>query len=125
MIVCSSCDINNQKLLLVNKTSNTIYYRLLTDTVLNKGLQLYKASAYDTVRPNFVTGGKGAWEYSINKRSSDSTLHVFIFKTDKITDDIINNQEFKRLDYKVNDLEALKWIIVLLIPRLFTPSDKF
>lgn len=29
MIVCSSCDINNQKLLLVNKTSNPIYYRLL------------------------------------------------------------------------------------------------
>ncbi len=112
MIVCSSCDINNQKLLLVNKTSNTIYYRLLTDTVLNKELQLYRASANDTVRPNFVTGGKGAWEYAINKRSSDSTLHIFICTTDKITDDIINNQEFKRLDYKVKDLEALKWIIV-------------
>lgn len=112
MIVCSSCDINNQKLLLVNKTSNTIYYRLLTDTVINKELQLYKASAYDTVRPNFVMGGKGAWEYAINKRSSDSTLHIFIFTTDKITDDVINNQEFKRLDYKVKDLEALKWIIV-------------
>lgn len=112
MIVCSSCDINNQKLLLVNETSNTIYYRLLTDTVLNKELQLYKAYAYDTVRPNFVMGGKGAWEYAINKRSSDSTLHIFIFTTDKITDDVINNLEFKRLDYKVKDLEALNWIIV-------------
>lgn len=113
MIICSSCDINNQKLLLVNKTSNPIYYELLVDTVLPKELQLYKASAYDTVRPNFVRGGEGAWEYKINIDSSDSTLHILIFKTDRITDDIINNHQFKRLDYKVKDLETLKWTIVL------------
>lgn len=112
MIVFSSCDINNQKLLLINKTSNTIYYELLTDTVLDKELQLYKVSAYDSVRPNFVMGGEGAWEYSINHDSKDSTLHIFIFTSDKITDNIINNQEFKRLDYKVKNLDALKWIIV-------------
>lgn len=113
MIVFSSCDINNQKLLLVNKTSNTIYYELKTDTVLSKDMQLYKVSAYDSVKPNFVMGGEGAWEYSINHDSKDSTLHIFIFTTEKITDDIINNQEFKRIDYKVKELEALKWIIVL------------
>lgn len=112
MIVCCSCDNNNQKLLLVNKTSNPIYYELLTDTVLSKELQLYKASAHDTVKPNFVMGGEGAWEYKINKRSSDSTLHIFIFTTDTITDDVINNLQFKRLDYKVKDLEALNWIVV-------------
>lgn len=112
MVVFLGCDINNQKLLLVNKTSNPIYYELLVDTVLTKELQLYKASAYDTVRPNFVRGGKGAWEYKINHDSEDSTLHVFIFTTDKITDDIINNQQFKRLDFKVKHLEALNWIIV-------------
>ena len=112
MIVCCSCDINNQKLLLINKTSTSIYYRLLTDTVLNKELQLYKAPPHDTVRPNFVMGGKGAWEYAINTRSSDSTLHIFIFKTDKITDDAIKNQRYKRFDFKVKDLEALKWIFV-------------
>ena len=113
MIICSSCDINNHKLLLVNKTSNPIYYELLVDRVLPKEIQLYKASAYDTVRRNFVRGGKGAWEYKINNDSSDSTLHIFIFKTDKITDDIINNHQFKRLDYKIKDLETLKWTIVL------------
>ena len=113
MIACVSCDINNQKLLVVNKTNSPIYIELLTDTVLNKELQLYKASANDSVRPNFVMGGKGAWEFSINHDSKDSTLHIFIFTEDKITDDIINNREFKRLDYKVKDLEALKWIIVV------------
>ena len=112
MIVCSSCDINNQKLLLINKTSNPIYCCLLTDTILSRDLQLYKALAKDSVRPNFIMGGEGAWEYEIIKHSSDSTLHIFIFTTDKITDDIINNQRFKRFDYKIKDLEALKWKIV-------------
>lgn len=112
LIGCFSCDINNQKLLLINKSSIPIYCCLLTDTTLSKDLQLYKASAYDSVRPNFVMGGKGAWEYEINKYSCDSTLHIFIFTTDSITDDIINNQQFKRLDYKVKHLEALNWIIV-------------
>jgi hypothetical protein len=112
MIVCYSCDINNQKLLLINKTSTPIYYRLLTDTVLNKELQLYKALPHDTVRPNFVMGGKGAWEYAINTRSSDSTLHIFIFKTDKITDNAIKNLQYKRFDFKIKDLETLKWTFV-------------
>jgi hypothetical protein len=113
MIVCSGCDINNQKLLLVNKTNNPIYYELLTDTVLSKEHYLYKVSPYDSVRPNFVFGPEGAWEYKINTWSSDSTLHIFIFTTDKITDDVINKKQFKRLDYKVKDLEALNWKIVL------------
>jgi hypothetical protein len=112
VIVCTSCDINNQKLLLINNTSNQLYFRLLTHTDLNKEMQLYKVAPHDTVRPNFVRGGEGAWEYKIYKESKDSTLYIFIFTTDSITDDIIKNQRFKRLDYKVKDLEALNWIIV-------------
>lgn len=113
MIVCISCDINNQRLLLVNKANYSMYYRILTDTILNTELQLYEIPIDDTVKPNFVMGGKGAWEYAINKRSSDSTLYIFIFATDKITDDAINNRQFKRFDYKVKDLEAINWVIVL------------
>lgn len=113
MIVCISCDINNQKLLLVNKTNYPIYYRILTDTILNTELQLYEIPIDDTVKPNFVMGGHGAWEYAINKRSSDSTLYIFIFATDKITVDAINNRQFRRFDYKVKDLEAINWVIVL------------
>lgn len=112
MLFWCSCDINNQKLLFYNRTSTPIFYCLLTDTTLNKGLHLYEVSGNDSVRPNFVMGGEGAWEYKINKRSSDSTLHIFIFTTNKITEDDIINRKFKRLDYKVKDLEALKWVIV-------------
>ena len=112
LIVCSSCDINNQKLLLINKNSSPIYFCLLTDTTLSEDLQLYKVSANDSIKPNFTRGGKGAWEYSINHDSRDSTLHIFIFKADSITDEIIKNKRFKRFDYKIKDLEAINWIIV-------------
>jgi hypothetical protein len=113
LFLCSSCDINNQKLLFINKTNNPIYFCLLTDTVLSTDLQLNKVFSSDSIKPNFTKGGKGAWEYKINNDSSDSTLHIYIFKSDSITDDIIKNKQFKRFDYNVKELEDLNWTIVL------------
>ena len=64
LIAFFGCDINNEKLIIINKTAEPVYYSLLADTVLNTELPLYKALPGDTVYPNFVMGGKGAWEYA-------------------------------------------------------------
>ncbi len=111
IIVCLGCDIRKEKLLLVNKTSSPIHCCLLTDTVLMKGLTLYTALPNDSVKPMFVFGGEGAWEHHING-SKDSTLYVFIFGNDSITDEVIANRQYKRLGYKVKDLDLLNWVVV-------------
>lgn len=108
-----SCDINNQKLLIVNSTSNTIYYSLLIDTTLNSNICFYEVPPLDSVWPSFVFGGEGAWEYKINSHSKDSTLHIFLTKKNVITNNIISNHEYDRLDYKVDALNKLNWRIVI------------
>jgi hypothetical protein len=112
MIICYGCDINNQKLLLINNTNDTIFYRLSIDSAAPREVQLNEALPHDSVWPNFVMGGVGAWEYKINTKSYDSTLHIFIFFTDKISDEVIANNQYKKIDLKIHDLESLKWTVV-------------
>ena len=115
VLLISSCDLNNQKLLIFNNTDSRIYCKLLTDTILEPGQQVYQIEAGDSAYPNFVMGGNGAWEYKINHNSVDSTLHVFIFNIESVpnnntlTKEIISNANFKRIDLKVQDLEKLDW----------------
>jgi hypothetical protein len=114
-IVMTSCviDFDNRKLRLVNNTKDTIYYDLMPDTLLEKEQYLYKVAPYDTVWPHFVRGTRnGAWEYRINDESKDSTLHIFVFHKGYINDCIIRNHKFQRLDFKIKDLDNLKWIVV-------------
>ena len=126
-----SCDPMTPRLVLVNDTSEKIYYRLLTDTILDPELylyQAYQAYAFDTVEPNFgiigIRNYKG-WEHKINRQCIDSALHIFIFSTDKITDELIKNKElvlltdeliknrdYVRLSYKVKELDSLNWTVV-------------
>ena len=90
--LCMKCDLNNQKLLLINNTNETLYYRLLIDTLLYNDLYIYEISPFDSVWPNFVMGkGQGVWEYRINKESKDSALYIFVFNTSKLNDSIIIN----------------------------------
>ena len=115
IFLISSCDLNNQKLLIFNNTGARIYCHLLTDTILEPSQQVYQIEAGDSAYPNFVMGGNGAWEYKINHNSVDSTLHVFIFHIESVpnnnilTKEIISNANFKRIDLKVQDLEKLDW----------------
>ena len=108
------CDMNNQKLALKNNSSKIIYYRLLTDTILDTGIQIYEAKPHETVMPNFVMGrGEGVWEYKINHQSPDSTLHIFIFMQKEIDADVIIEKKYKRFDYKVKDLNSLNWTVTI------------
>ena len=111
----SSCDMDNQKLLIVNHFDRKIYYHLYTDTVLYKDLYVYPLAKNDSIFPHFVRGlGEGVWEYEINTSSIDSTLHVFVFKIDtvtnnKLTEEIIQKKQYTRLDLNVKELEKMNW----------------
>lgn len=111
LFTCYSCDINHQKLTIVNKTSSPIYYTLLTDTILNIDLHLYTVPANDSVKPNFVMGGKGAWEYKINNDGLDSALYIFFFKTKQLTDSIILKKKYRCYRLRVNDLDSMNWAL--------------
>lgn len=106
-ITLSMCDMDNHKLILINNANKSYHYRLLADTSdLKKGLYVYPISAHDTVRPLFVRGGEGAWEYQINHYSPDSTLNIYLFDDSILTEEIIKQRKFKKLTYRVKDLEV-------------------
>jgi hypothetical protein len=85
---------------------------LLTDTILKGENFFYEVLPQDTVWPNFVRGGKGAWEYKIKSYSLDSTLHIFIFNKKLLNDSIIKGKHFKRMDLKLCALDSLNWVVV-------------
>jgi hypothetical protein len=112
LFILSHCDIKNDKLLLINNTNKAIYYRVLSDTNLSTGIYIYTVEAFKSDRPTYVMGGNGAWEYKINHDSKDSTLHIFFFQTPILDNEIINGHKYTRLDFKIKDLDRLKWVVV-------------
>lgn len=105
------CDVDNKKLLLLNNTDDTIYYKLLTDTMLDSDMYLYKIYQDDSTRPLFVRGGEGAWEFKIKHESRNNMLYIFIFKTNKLNDSIIENNNFDRKGFQINKLDSLNWVV--------------
>ena len=109
-----ACNMHPTKFILINNTESPIYYQLLSDTV-PYFLAKYDISLlcpYDTVKPSWVRGGDGAWVYMINNHAIDSSLHIFIFKTDKMTDELIKNRDYVRLSFTVKELDSLNWTVV-------------
>lgn len=121
-----SCDMTNQKLILVNNSDKTVYYRLLIDTVITYDTHVSEIFSYDSVRPLFANKGKNTWEFKINEKSIDSTLYIYIFNSEinntelpnpkgiKIKDlngDIIEKRKFVMKGFKVKDLDGLNWVV--------------
>jgi len=109
------CDPITYRLVLINETSEKIYYRLFTDTIFNKEEYVYIANAHETVNPNFGIPGINnyrGWEHKVNREGIDSALHIFIFSTDQITEEILKNREYVRLSYKVKELDSMNWTVV-------------
>ena len=114
-ILFYSCDPTTLRLVLVNETSEMIFYRLSTDTIFSPGRYVERAYAFETVKPFFEIPGirndKG-WEHKINREGIDSALHIFIFQTDQIADELLKNRDYVRLSYKVKELDSLNWTVV-------------
>jgi hypothetical protein len=116
IIIVIGCDPITKKLLLINNVNEKKYYLLLLDTAsLNKNITKVvfgKLNSNDSVWPTLVSGkGKNFWENYINRYSKDSTLYIYFFNTNQITDSIINERRYKRFDLKVKDLDSLHWIL--------------
>ena len=114
-----SCDLTDLKLSLVNNTNKAIYFQLSYDTIITNDKEYLESSNIfpaESVRPHFARGGKGAWEYHISDKSKDSTLHIFFFMSDTVKhygwDDGISKGKYKRMDFKVKDLDSLEWTVV-------------
>jgi len=107
---------NNQKFVLINKSTSKIYYRLLTDTNLYDGLYFYEADIGETVKPNFTFGrGEGVWEYQINKESPDSSLHIFVIEAETLTENLITKEiiagkKYVHYQFTVKQLDEMNWI---------------
>jgi len=117
----TECDTPDRKLLISNLSKDTIYYRLLYDTLVKEENVKYlqdvyymKISANDSFRPAFVRRGDN-WEYMINHESKDSSLNVFYFNADTVRKydwkNIIQFRKYQRFSYKVKDLDSLHWSI--------------
>jgi hypothetical protein len=112
LIQLIGCDLGTRKLKIVNESNKTIYCSMRCDTNLNSHLSqsLYEIFPKDHVFPSIGAGLSGeVWEYTINNCSIDSTLHLFFFETNQISDSIIKNHKYMKLDLKVKDLDSLKW----------------
>ena len=120
LFVFSACDPCNQKLILINNTEDSIYFDWSTNTVPTVNTYWELLYPYDTVKPCYM----GGWIYAINRESIDSTLHIFIFPMDRITDDLknskevqltdeqIKNSKYERLSFTVKELDSLNWTVV-------------
>ena len=111
LFACVSCDPNSRRLMLVNNTDEVIYYRLLLDSVLREELYLYEVLPNDTTYPNFVKSLKPtAWDYKINKYSIDSSLYIFIFHSNELDSRTIQNHNYQRFNFTVEELNEMQWI---------------
>jgi hypothetical protein len=115
LLLLTRCDRIDTQLLMVNNTDNIIYYYILPDTNLyvGKNISNFNIHPHDSIRPRILIGGNGVWTYWINHESKDSTLHIFIFSKNIITNQIIKEKDFRRLDYKVKDLNNLNWNVTI------------
>jgi hypothetical protein len=126
LIAIISCDMTNQKLLFINNSEDTVFYRLLLDTIITNETYVSMINPYDSIRPLFANRGQGIWEFMINNKSIDSTLYIYVFnpevknkefpnpkgiKIKDLNDDIIGKRQYVRKGFKVNDLNKLNWII--------------
>ena len=109
-----ACDINFLKLTLINDTENTVYYKLYTDTVPCPKEYYRTLDPHEHFMPAFYGDAHKthSWVKKINKYCIDSALHIIIFHTDKITDDIIKKREYERLSFTVKELNSLNWTVV-------------
>lgn len=108
----------------VNRSSDTIFFELSYNRKL-ESYPIQRGASGDTLwqHMNFVYPrdsaelpliGRNAWRNFINKKSTDSTLTIFVFERGLLKsvapDSLVAKQLYsKKFFYTVKDLEKLKW----------------
>jgi hypothetical protein len=115
------CDRNDTKLLLINHSNATVYYKLSFVKTLNDDDVSYIPKVRylvlrinDSVRPAFVRYGTGGWKHMINTYSKDSALHIFFFVVDTVDKYgwglTLAMKKYDREDLTTVELDSLKWV---------------
>jgi hypothetical protein len=120
-ILLISCDISNRDLTLINSTPYNIHYRIYFDTLSIKSNDWYIGdfvNPYDTVQPHTAFGGKGALEFSMKRRSRDSSLYLF-YTTKAIANEsdlilTVEQKEYRKLKFSISNLKRTNWTIHLV-----------
>gem|GEM_PF-3370855 len=110
ILLLLACDKMDFKLHLTNQSGKNLYYQVKLDSILVEGLLIESLPNNDTLKVGTI-GGEGTWEYKIKQRSIDSTLYVFIFFDQELTNEVIRNRNYRMKGFKVKDLDKLNWII--------------
>jgi len=126
LLICTGCvlDLDDHKLVLLNNTHDTVYYRLKVDTALIEkdvsrlqDVYYFKLSPHDSAYPLFARVGEG-WEQKLYSVSKDSLFRLYLFNTDTVSrygwKTIINRRLYTRLDLSVPMLDSLHWHVLYL-----------
>lgn len=115
IIITNSCDCNNKKLIIINKSGETISYTIRLDTVLTENISFKTILNGDSAFPHLTKScSKTAWEFLINNNGIDSSLNVYIYDNSSL---LKNKKTLLKpshiFKFKVTELEDLKWKINL------------
>ncbi len=128
-IILQACDPIDKRLTLRNESEDLIFYAMSpNDSIRGRSplISSYRIEQADTLwdeSSNLLLSdsgksvamiGRNAWENYINERCKDSTLRIFVFEKNLITqvpwDTLVIKQLYsKKFTYKVKDLEKLNW----------------
>ena len=126
IILMLGCDPIDDRLFVINKSNDTIFYSLSTnDSVTINPIRILesKDTIYNEsciVLPDSFSKhgliGTNEWEYFINQDCKDSNLRVFIFEKKMLVgipwDTIVEKQEYsKKYKFNVEELKKLNWRI--------------
>ncbi len=119
-----SCDYHDTKLVLYNKTNDTVYYDIMySDERLEWNPYAKKNGKVDVSISQFIlpkenksSAVMGTWEEQIYRMAEDSAIRVYFFKKELVNidnDSFLKKQDYtKKIKLKIKDLEKIKWKIV-------------
>ncbi len=120
-----NCDRHDTKLVLSNKTNDTIYFNIMhSDDRLEWSPLVKKNGKIDITMSQFIRPKEiksraimGKWEYLINDECKDSAIRIYFFKKELVEnvpkDSFLSRQAYsKKFKLKVKDLERMKWRVV-------------
>jgi hypothetical protein len=128
LFACWGCDPFDDKLILINKTSDKIYYTESLCAILAtfyeanakvQGSNLTYLNFIDELRPGqekrvMLPGRTGAWINYVNKYCEDQKLRIYTFNIDTLKkyswkDVMYKNIYVNKIEVSVKDLDALNW----------------
>lgn len=112
----------DDRLVIVNKSSKTICVDYEMDTILyTPSLNKKEFFIRERINPEDSNriesqGSRDQWVFDVS-HGKDSTLSIFVFDYEQVLvtdwDTLRTNKKYKRLDYKLTDLNKINWTVIV------------